>query len=98
MLVVLEKFVSDKMSGNSVECSGTLYDKESGKAVWQHKVVKGEGGALGVGLTGGVIGGVLGAATWAMIHENQDTLNRIFFSNLIAAQFPTEHGYCVFCI
>ena len=82
------------MLGNSVECTGTLYDKESGKAVWQHKVVKDEGGALGAVLTVGV----LGAATWAMIHANQDTLNRIFFSDLIAAQFPTENGYCVFCI
>jgi hypothetical protein len=109
LLVVLERFVSQKISGNTADCSATLYDKESGKAVWQHKVVKGEGGAaqggvaLGIagGLTGGLIGvaiGVAGGATAAMIQKNQDTLQRIFFSDLIAAQFPTEHGLCVFCV
>ena len=102
LLVVLEKFVSQKISGDSAECSATLYDKESGKAVWQHKVVKGEGGAaqggLAGGISGGLIGAAIGAAAVAMIHENQDTLRKAFFTDLIAAQFPTEHGVCVFCV
>jgi hypothetical protein len=79
LLIALNDFATRKSFGTTfvAECSGYLYDKEQGKAVWQHKTTHEE--SVG-GLSGMMMGGTVRNITLQACVED------------LLTQLPTRNG------